>query len=193
MSITATAGDAFEATISGLATGLVGTLGVRVEDGQGDTVTARTVGGIVESPAGSGVYTATLTAPSIAGQYVVVWDTGGSSARFAAEDLIVDSSIAASDLPEMSARMVAFTRRLVAIRAAMLVEQSYEPEQSSDDASAYARLKEMYDSGLATLFDALGDQGDGPTMRIGTIAVTSPTASAYRDVYGIDLDTDFVD
>lgn len=78
-----------EATVSGAPTGLVGTIGVRIMDGQGGTSVARTTSGIVESPGGSGIYTATLTAPTQAGQYVVAWDTGGGSPTWAAEDLLV--------------------------------------------------------------------------------------------------------
>ena len=65
--------ETVEFTATGLATGLVGSLTVSVEDGQGGVVTAPTADGIVESPAGSGIYTATLSAPSDAGSYVVVF------------------------------------------------------------------------------------------------------------------------
>lgn len=79
----------FETSASGFATGLVGTLGVRVMDGLGATTISRRTTGIVESPAGSGIYTATLTAPSAQGQYVVVWDTGGASPEYATDELLV--------------------------------------------------------------------------------------------------------
>ena len=81
-----------EATASGFNSGLVGTIGVRVTDGQGGTTMARQTSGIVESPAGSGIYTATFTSPSTVGQFEVVWDDGGSPATWAAEDLTVTSS-----------------------------------------------------------------------------------------------------
>lgn len=82
----------FEASAFNFTTGLVGTIGVRVVDGQGGTSIARTTSGIVESPSGSGVYTATLTAPADVGQYEVVWDDAGSPTRWAAEDLTVTAS-----------------------------------------------------------------------------------------------------
>lgn len=82
----------FEATASGFTTGLSGTIGVRVTDGQGQTTIARTTSGIVESPTGSGIYTATLTAPAAVGQYEVVWDDGGSPATWAVEDLTITST-----------------------------------------------------------------------------------------------------
>ena len=81
-----------EASASGFNSGLVGTIGVRVTDGQGGTTMARTTSGIVESPASSGIYTATFTSPSTVGQFEVVWDSGGGSPVWAAEDLTVTSS-----------------------------------------------------------------------------------------------------
>ena len=81
-----------EATASGFNSGLVGTIGVRVTDGQGGTTMARQTSGIVESPAGSGIYTATFSSPATVGQFEVVWDDGGSPATWAAEDLTVTSS-----------------------------------------------------------------------------------------------------
>lgn len=82
----------FEASASGFNSGLVGTIGVRVVDGQGATSIARTTSGIVESPAGSGVYTATLTSPADVGQFQVVWDDAGSPTVWASEDLTVTAS-----------------------------------------------------------------------------------------------------
>jgi hypothetical protein len=84
----------FEAATEPVTTGLVSTIGVRIVDGQGATTTARTTAGIVETPAGSGIYVATLTAPATAGQYVVVWDTG--SGQYANEDLVVTTATTVS-------------------------------------------------------------------------------------------------
>lgn len=90
MSVTTTPSGTLEVTLSGAPTGLTGTIGVRVTDGQGATTIARTTSGIVEYPSGSGIYTATLTAPAVAGQYVVVWDTGTvTPTTTATEDLTV--------------------------------------------------------------------------------------------------------
>lgn len=82
-------GSTIEATLTNAATGLTGTLGVRIVDGAGGTTTARTTSGIVEHPAGSGIYTATIEAPDTAGSYVIAWDTGGATPIWAAEDLVV--------------------------------------------------------------------------------------------------------
>lgn len=76
MSIYANPAAPFEATINAGQTGLTGTLGVRILDGDGATTTPRTTAGILELIPGSGVYTANLTAPTTAGEYVVFWDTG---------------------------------------------------------------------------------------------------------------------
>lgn len=82
-------GQLFESTLDNADTGLTGTLGVRIVDGHGNTTVARSTAGIVETPAGSGVYVATLTAPTVGGQYAVVWDTGGSTPEYAADPLTV--------------------------------------------------------------------------------------------------------
>lgn len=79
----------YEATVSGFPSGQVGTVGVRIVDGQGVTVLARTIAGIIEHPPSSGIYTKTLTSPSVPGQYQIVWDTGGSDVSWAVEDLSV--------------------------------------------------------------------------------------------------------
>ena len=61
-------------TVNQFATGLAGTVGVRIIDNAGATTTARVTTGITEYPAGSGIYQKTLTSPSTAGQYTIVWD-----------------------------------------------------------------------------------------------------------------------
>lgn len=88
--IYAAGGQTFEATLTGAPTGLVGTLGVQITDGQGGVTLARTTAGIVEFPVGSGVYTASLTAPATLGSYVLVWDDGAGA--FTGEDLAVTAS-----------------------------------------------------------------------------------------------------
>lgn len=89
MSIYVAPGATFEASAANFDFGLAGTIGVRITDGQGATITARTTSGVAEYPANSGIYTATLTAPVISGQYQVIWDDGGSPAGWASEELII--------------------------------------------------------------------------------------------------------
>lgn len=100
MSIWEPPGASFEATVSNFATGLTGTARVRILDNVGATTFGPATAGIAEYPAGSGFYTVTLTAPTTAGQYTVLWDTGtlGPSTT-AAEDLIVSYSAAAAGSP----------------------------------------------------------------------------------------------
>ncbi len=80
----------FEAIADGFATGLVGTIGIRVRDNAGNDTIARTTAGIAEDIAGSGIYRAQFTAPAVAGQYTIVWDN--ASGTYATEDLIVSYS-----------------------------------------------------------------------------------------------------
>jgi hypothetical protein len=88
--IFADVGDTYEAVAEGFATGLTGTLGVRVRDNTGSDTLARTTAGIAEDIAGSGIYRVTLPAISVAGQYTVVWDNGAGV--YATEDLLVGVS-----------------------------------------------------------------------------------------------------
>lgn len=85
--------ETFEARCEGFPTGLAGAIGVRLLDNTGSTSIARTTTGISESPASSGSYVVTLTAPADAGQYSVFWDTGTvSPTTTAAEDLTVTAT-----------------------------------------------------------------------------------------------------
>ncbi len=84
-------GATFYSELDNAPTGLVGSIGVRIiRKSDETTVTARSTEGIVESPAGSGRYKATLEAPDAAGDYTVFWDTGTvSPSTTASDDLIV--------------------------------------------------------------------------------------------------------
>jgi hypothetical protein len=82
-------GAPINASVEDLPAGLVGTLGVRVVAFDGDEVIGRQVAGIVEVPALSGIYAATLTAPEEAGDYLLVWDTGGATPDFERQQLRV--------------------------------------------------------------------------------------------------------
>lgn len=86
--ITVNPSATFEAWAQGFATGLTGALGVRIRDGAGADFLARTIAGIAEDIATSGVYRkADFTAPTTRGQYELVWDDG--SGNYAAEELLV--------------------------------------------------------------------------------------------------------
>lgn len=86
--IQAAPGRTFTAVLEAATSGLVGTLGVRIERADGTTHTARTTAGIVEIEAGSGVYAkADLVAPDDRGTYLVLWDD--ASDTYAVEELRV--------------------------------------------------------------------------------------------------------
>lgn len=91
MSITIAPSTSYEATLESGTTGLVGTLKLGVYDGQGGVTSALATTGIIETPAGSGVYVATRTAPGTAGQYVLVWSLDGTTDpdQVITEDLVV--------------------------------------------------------------------------------------------------------
>jgi hypothetical protein len=90
----------FEATVDGAATGLVGTITARIEDGQDTIVVGPQTGGIVE--AGVGIYTATLTAPATAGDFTVIWSYDGVEAS---EDLTVHSAFVFATVDDVIARL----------------------------------------------------------------------------------------
>ena len=90
MSILAQVAMPFSASASGASSGLVGTIGVQVVRGDGSVAVARTTADIIELVPGSGVYWWTCAAaPTVPGEYEVVWDTGLAPDTFASEDLIV--------------------------------------------------------------------------------------------------------
>lgn len=82
-------GAPVNASIENMPTGLVGVLGVRIVAFDGDEVIGRQVAGVVEVPAGSGIYATTLNAPDEAGDYLIVWDTGGATPDFERQQLHV--------------------------------------------------------------------------------------------------------
>ena len=121
MSIVALEGQPFEATSEGSASGLIGTIGVRVVTDAGVVAIARTTANIIELVAGSGIYSWSCSAaPAVPGAYSVVWDDG--SGHFTAEDLavVVSLPVVAPVLPSTVATVaqaVQQTQRCVRGRA----------------------------------------------------------------------------
>jgi hypothetical protein len=68
--------QSFEVVAYPFESGLVGTIGVRV-DQSGANIVARTTAGIIEFPAGSGIYKADITVGQV-GVVEVVWDNGNA-------------------------------------------------------------------------------------------------------------------
>jgi hypothetical protein len=80
----------FEAICEVGIAGLVGTIALQIEDNQGNVVVASSTAGIIESPANSGFYQATRSAPASLGQYSLVWSDDGS---YTEEHTIVDDLV----------------------------------------------------------------------------------------------------
>ena len=119
MSIYAIPSTSFQAVLTGAPTGLAGTLGVQVLlASSGATSIARTTSGISEKPAGSGIYVATLTAPSAIGEYIVVWDTGTvTPSTTTSEELFVTGT---PPTPTTTATGEQFSMNLSALRTEVL-------------------------------------------------------------------------
>lgn len=73
-----TAGSVMEAVAEGFATGLVGTLGVTIDDNEGNNVVARTTADIAEiqTVGAYGVYRYLGVFPATLGTYTITWDDG---------------------------------------------------------------------------------------------------------------------
>jgi len=91
----------YEATFGAGTAGLTGTIRLGVLDNQGAIVEALSTIGIIETPAGSGVYAATRTSPSLEGQYTLIWSLDGSidAHQVSIDDLVVTSSAPAGPIP----------------------------------------------------------------------------------------------
>jgi hypothetical protein len=86
-------GASITASVENLPTGLVGVLGVRlIAVANGEEVIERQVDEISELPAGSGIYVTQLVAPTTAGDYLLVWDTGGKAPDFESKHLHVGAT-----------------------------------------------------------------------------------------------------
>jgi hypothetical protein len=87
------------ATTNNFASGLVGTLGVRIIDGTGANIVTRRTTGITEPIATSGFYIASIDLTALPsapapGHYFVFWDNGSVTVgNNAAEDLILHANV----------------------------------------------------------------------------------------------------
>lgn len=80
-------GASYEAVVDWGVTGLVGALGLTVFDNEGNITVARLSAGIIETPAGSGVYSRPgNVAPAVLGQYTLLWDNGAETPGNVATD-----------------------------------------------------------------------------------------------------------
>jgi hypothetical protein len=87
-------GVSYESTFAAGVPGLVGTIALGLLDNQGGIVEALSTGGIIETPAGSGVYAATRTSPGGEGQYTLLWSLDGTTApeQVSIDELVVSAT-----------------------------------------------------------------------------------------------------
>lgn len=162
----------FEATFDQLETGLVGVAGWRINDGQGATVTTRSTTGVIEDPAGSGSYNITGVAPSVAGSYNVVFDTGGDDPLYLNELLTVAVTDPGTTFPDGTTPTVAEVSAL--LRARTYVNGQYH---GVFDDETRPTGDEVQDLILMAASYVLG--------RTGTTSI--PTALAASVRYGVAL------
>lgn len=91
----------YEAMFAAGVTGLVGTVALGLLDNQGAIVDALDTAGIIETPAGSGIYAATRTAPDTQGQYTLLWSLDGTTApsELSIDELVVTGSAPGDPTP----------------------------------------------------------------------------------------------
>lgn len=94
-------GITFQAVLDSAPANKVGEMGVRlIRDSDGATVIARTIEGITEVLAGSGIYLAKLVAPGTAGNYTVIWDDGSiGPTSTTTEEMVVSATSPVATLP----------------------------------------------------------------------------------------------
>lgn len=81
---------------------------------------------------------------------------------------------------DVPADLEPYVKRMIALRAAMFVELSYDPD--SGEGSAYSRLETLFDSGMTALLSSLDDRGDDTTTagRLVSATVVSPYSGPSR-------------
>lgn len=96
----------------------------------------------------------------------------------------------------LSSRAIVAARSMVALRAAMLVELSYFPEQVRSDRSAYEHYARLYDDGMKSLLGVVADNagdggGIGGVPRYGALPVMGWTSESGPFVAGNAADYPF--
>lgn len=91
----------YEAVVETGETGLVGTIKLGLLDNQGAVTSPLDPSGIIETPAGSGIYATTRVAPATGGQYTLLWSLDGSTApdKVVIDELLVTASAPGDPVP----------------------------------------------------------------------------------------------
>ena len=83
---------------------------------------------------------------------------------------------------ELDTRLAESARSMIALRAAMLVELSYWPEQVRSDRSAYPEYWRLYTDGMTALLDSIESGGAAvDQFTFGSLPVRSWTRTAVYD------------
>jgi len=147
-------GEVFTETLTGAPTGLVGTIGIRIDSAdEEDAIFPRTTAGIVEVPAGSGTYSVSLTAPLVEANYLITWDTVKGGAPLDPEHVGVDqlqvTRIAPFDL------VVAFLPDPIDV-AALLTARTFL--DSGDEAGQFTAETRPTEGQVQTLINQAGNE-----------------------------------
>lgn len=183
-------GATFEAWKDGYATGLTGTLGVRIKTAAGASFLARTTTGITEDV--TGVYKRSFTAPTTQGDYVLVWD---DTTTFKADSFTVSYSSPATvaatgrdlcSLTDVTAIVPGYTAGDDAPTDAVL--QRLLSEQSRDAMERCGREVTPITTGSSTrLFDTTEAFYRRRKLKIGDAATV--TAVTVQDTAGATIQT----
>ena len=187
----------FEAVATGFATGLTGTLGVRLLSSAGATITARTTGGITEDIAASGIYRANITAGAAAGHQLIVWDNGAS--QFAVESILVASAATLVGNAIMSPKVAVISivqadDYSAADGRAFDFADATLPSLDLTGATIVMRLEERDADGVFVAFSTLGTgsviTASGATRVVRVVMSSAQTAvllvSSSRYIYSVE-------
>lgn len=102
-------------------------------------------------------------------------DEAAEAVEIARDDVLTD----VGKLPDgLQAEAYAAVRSLIALRAAMIIERSYYPEQVGTDKSPYPALRDDYNDRLPRVIEAVAEAETTPPGEIkpGDVLQTSPTS-----------------
>ncbi|WP_217923782.1 phage head-tail connector protein [Miltoncostaea oceani] len=184
-------GSTFEAVVNGYAAGLT-TVRARILDNAGATISGPSTTGVTELVAGSGSYVATLTAPAVAGQYSVGWDTGVvSPATWTTEDLVVTStppSIAPAGPGLTTLARVKAQMEATSTTSDDLIEKLIPPASAAIERYTRTEFRGPDDPETRDVAFAPWSTRGRLELEVGAMR-EMPTAAVLLDADGLDLQT----